>query len=458
MPTLWAGDGSKNIRFNHKLDCSDPERTRGSLGRLPGRFHDRKSEQNGATKACSNDLNLLTFLGWTINFPKSVLEPQKAIQFLGVMWNPSLNLKWLPKEKCSSLAQRIQNLLRVRVVNLKAIQSLVGMLNFASFCVPRGRLNHRALLKFCQSLQNAHPQHLFPLPNQGILELYWWLNNLSNRSEIHITPAAHYLTTDASGSGWGAQVDNMRLSGLWSIPETNWHSNLKEMLAILKVFQTLAPIFRNSTVSIQSDNRTTLSYLKNEGGTRSQPLLDLTCQIYRILDLHEIKLTLHHIPGRFNVEADHLSRQRFPPEWHLLPQLTWRIFAKWGVPTIDLFASKRAHVVPRYASLDITDNQAEFHDALSQTWTYPLAWVFPPPFLLPRVLAHLNNAQGLYLIVAPRWEKAFWRPDLRSRAVAPPVTIRNLASVLIDTMTSLPPPQVQDMTLEVWKCGGGVKP
>nr|CAI5869619.1 unnamed protein product [Callosobruchus analis] len=71
-------------------------------------------------------------------------------------------------------------------------------------------------------------------------------------------------------------------------------------------------------------------------------------------------------------------------------------------------------------------------DAFSIPWNIELGWISRPPALLvPTVLCHLNSGQGSYILVVLRWQKVFWRPDLKSRAMVPPIPIRNKLSKTI---------------------------
>ncbi|XP_048479249.1 uncharacterized protein LOC119694378 [Plutella xylostella] len=117
--------------------------------------------------------------------------------------------------------------------------------------------------------------------------------------------------------------------------------------------------------------------------------------------------------------------------------------------------AQNAHVVPRYVTRDLRDPAADFHDAFSRTWTYKLAWIFPPPCLMHQVLYAMNQAQGKYIVICPRWLNVFWRADLKARALCPPFTIHNLHRVLKDTTTGQPPPQVDRLVLEAWLIRGG---
>lgn len=283
------------------------------------------------------------------------------------------------------------------------------------------------------------------------------MQNCEKSTRLHPPLVTHFLTTDAADTGWGAELNGVQVRGDWLSGEESVHSNQKEMLTILKCLHQFGPFLSHSSVLLQCDNKSVVAYLRNEGGNRSVQLMSLTYQIFKIIDRFDIHLVAHHIPGKYNGVADRLSRKSILPEWHLLPSVTEVIFRKWGLPEIDLFASERAHVVPKYVSLDQRDRAAWRHNAFAWEWKFKLAWIFPPPNLMPRVLMHLNRAIGTYLIVAPRWPQAFWRADLKARAIAPPYTVHQLESKLIDLSTGHPPPKIQELTLEIWKCGGGLK-
>ncbi|XP_045541656.1 uncharacterized protein LOC123723143 [Papilio machaon] len=343
-----------------------------------------------------------------------------------------------------------------RKASVKELQKTIGLLNFASFVVPRGRLHHRQMLMFLNSLPKTS-QKAYHLPENVIKELEWWKANCQLSTPLHYPPPIHFLATDASDLAWGAQLKDLAIWGSWSQEEQRLHSNQKEMLAILHALQTHVHLMKHSSLLIQCDNKTAVAQLRKEGGTKSISLMNITYQILKLLDHHKIHFSIHYIPGKYNNHADHLSRHRQPPEWHILPTCAEMVFAKWGTPVIDLFASKTAHVVYNYVSRDLNDHQALFHDAFSVPWNYPLAWVFPPPFLIPKVLAHLNQSTGIFLIVVPRWERVFWRADLKARSLEAPFTLNNSHNRLIDTSTGLPPQKVESLTLEVWRCGGGLK-
>lgn len=399
--------------------------------------------------------NMMQKLGWIINFDKSVLTPTHRLEFLGITWDTELNTKSLSEPKCITLRNVLRQQMSKGSWSLKQAQSLLGRLNFATFVIRRGRLHCRSIQYHSRQLARMPPHHQVKIPEQVQTELRWWSAALSGTMPIHNDPITHLLTTDASDVGWGAQLGESMMTGQWTIPQQNWHVNLKELYAVHAAIQEQSHLLRNAHILVQTDNRTVVAYINKEGGTKSKKLLRLTEQLLTLLDQLNICLTAQYFPGRYNAEVDALSRQKPAPEWHLTDEATAIIFRKWGVPEVDVFASETAHVVEKYVSRDPQDMAALFHNAFCRQWNFRLAWIFPPPNLIPQVLNHLNTAHGRYIIIAPRWIKAFWMADLKRRALELPLKIRNLPQVLIDTRTGVHPPQIQDIHLEAWLILGG---
>lgn len=120
-------------------------------------------------------------------------------------------------------------------------------------------------------------------------------------------------------------------------------------------------------------------------------LLNFTVQPRQIVDTLNMSLSAAYLPGRYNGISDRLSKKKPLPEWHLLPQATYEIFRKWGVSEIDLLASAKTVVVSRYVSRNYNDPYAYFIGEFIRPWNFSLAWVVPPPNLIPRVLQMLGS-------------------------------------------------------------------
>lgn len=401
-------------------------------------------------------LRRLKFLGWTVNVMKSQLSPVRCIQFLGISWNTETNRISLPEKKVEAIRDLLRKFIRLKTWSLRGAQSLMGSLGFASFAIPLGRLHLRPIQLASRQLCQRSPRHLVRIPPNVVETLHWWMANIQKDVALHFPENRAFLSSDASDSGWGAQVAGQSYQGLWSVAQMKWHINVKELYAVRSAIWLNRRRLQNHTVILQSDNKTVVSYIRKQGELRSRALLLETTKLFSITFRWNIHILPFYIPGRLNTIADSLSRQTSVPEWHLKSSLTSSIFKRWGVPEIDLFASRTSRVVPRYASLNPNDIQAEFLDAFSRIWNFRLAWLFPPPPLIPQVLHHLNSARGSFLLVVPRWDKVFWKADLKARALAPPLTFSELRPHIVDLTTGLPPAQVDELTLEIWILQGGL--
>ncbi|KOB79390.1 Neuropeptide receptor A33 [Operophtera brumata] len=111
----------------------------------------------------------------------------------------------MPKEKRLSLSSKITSLLNNGFVTLKELQSLVGLLNFSSFVVPKGRLHYRALLDLLNVISKMPVAKLIPLPEKASEDLIWWLHNHHHPSLIHLAPPS-ISSRDASDLAWGRQA------------------------------------------------------------------------------------------------------------------------------------------------------------------------------------------------------------------------------------------------------------
>jgi hypothetical protein len=92
---------------------------------------------------------------------------------------------------------------------------------------------------------------------------------------------------------------------------------------------------------------------------------------------------------------------------------SWKIF-----PSIDLFATRWNHKLPKYVSADPFDSDAVWTDAWSGKWS---DWKFPfihtTPALIPRCLQRLNDEGIVALLIAPMWPSQMWWNTLKKMTI-----------------------------------------
>lgn len=124
-----------------------------------------------------------------------------------------------------------------------------------------------------------------------------------------------------------------------------------------------------------------------------------------------------HIPGYLNTQADKESRSFTEnTEWELNEDLFREATTKWGLPDIDLFASRLNAKVTNYVSWH-PDPGALFVDAFSISWEkFNLCYVFPPFRLLPKCLRKIQLERAKAIVIIPKWRAQPWYPVFHKMA------------------------------------------
>ena len=301
-------------------------------------------------------LDLCRSLGWVVNLDKSELVPQQTFDFVGYHFDLSQGLVKPTQDRWRSLSQKLNLLLGLECCTVRQLMSLIGLLTATEKQVVSGRLHMRPI----QWHQKKHwhaPESLekvIPIPPSLHVHLRRWLDPAKVLSGQPLHPLQHALQlfTDASNEGWGAHLGDYMAKGVWLESESALHINLLELKAVLLALKRFERLCCNQIVLVCTDNTTVVSYINKEGGMKSGSLCALLWRLMLWCNQRQIVLRARHIPGHLNVIADKLSRlnQVIQTEWSLLPEVFAQICRRWHRPSVDLFATRFNHKLPRFVS------------------------------------------------------------------------------------------------------------
>ena len=194
---------------------------------------------------------------------------------------------------------------------------MLGTIQYMAPLVPRGWLRIR--FHPIQWWAPANPGTRLDHSSIGLVGISGGDAGIVTLRETELT-----LFTDASTHGWGAQLQDHSISGLWSEAQCQNHINILEMEAVFYAVKGFLNRLYGHVVCLMFDNVTVVLYIKQEGGTRSFRLTRLTIRLLKFCDRKKIVL----IPGRNNIQADRVSRlgQTLPTEWEIHLDLLQPVF------------------------------------------------------------------------------------------------------------------------------------
>ena len=123
--------------------------------------------------------------------------------------------------------------------------------------------------------------------------------------------------------------------GQWLPQEAKLSSTWRELLAVLKVLQSLTSKLRNQRIHWFTDNQNIVRILSV--GSKNPLLQQEAIAIFNNSITNQVRIEPEWIPREANQQADFISRIVDSGDWSLHPDLFAKLDAKWGPHTVDRF-------------------------------------------------------------------------------------------------------------------------
>ncbi|XP_064635165.1 uncharacterized protein LOC135492550 [Lineus longissimus] len=312
-------------------------------------------DESGCEDNVMETVNYSEESGWVVHPVKSRFKPAQQRIFLGFIINSVLMIVTLTEERIQKMSTVVERLLNQRGrVTIRRLAEAIGLMVASFPAVELGQLYYRTLDNFktlCLKLSSGNFEAKFEIPQVCRGDLAWWKSNIATTSApITRRPPDVVLTSDASHIGWGGTCQNRETGGNWGLEERTRHINQLELMAALFTIKAFCTDAFDQHILIKSDNTTTVVYINHMGG-RKKECNAIARELWMWCTERKLFVTATYLPGALNVRADAQSRTyHHNGEWSLDFMVFSCIAEIWGMPQIDLFASRLNYKVKPYYS------------------------------------------------------------------------------------------------------------
>ena len=361
--------------------------------------------------------------GFLLSEPKCHWSPRQHVECLGYEADMERGVFLVPGRRWSKMLSVLTHVWENKhSVKARAVAALVGHIMSMRLAIgPVTRLWTRSLYRRIM-MADHFGQHIH-LDADACQELTFWRNRLTGEAAVGtcfpIWPRAvkaEVITySDASNWAWGGHLSvdcqEVVAHGNWLAGEQGHErsSTWRELRAVRMVLQATMRNLQGKKVCHKTDNQNVERIISN--GSRVASLQAEAVAIYELCMQHFVHLSVQWIPREMNQRADYLSKFVCRDDYRLDAQVFAQLDERWGPHTVDVFASHLSAQLPRFYS-QFWCPGTEGVDALSLSWVGENNWLFPPPYLVSLVLAHMAEGGEDGTLLVPFWPSQRWWPRL----------------------------------------------
>lgn len=240
--------------------------------------------------------------------------PSSRLTFLGIEIDTEAGVLRLPEDKLVRLRGLLSQWHQRRSCRRRQLESLVGSLHHACCVVRPGRAFLRRVIDLLRIPGASRSHHHVRLNKQFRADLAWWQTFAAHWNGIAIFPIITEptieVTSDASGRwGCGAWSSSSWLQMEWP-PGAREHSiSFKELFAGLVATAVWGRRWKNCRVRWRCDNQPVV-YAVNRRSCRDEQMMKLIRCLFFFEAWFGFEIIAEYLPGRENILADDLSRNR----------------------------------------------------------------------------------------------------------------------------------------------------
>ncbi|MES9881498.1 MAG: reverse transcriptase domain-containing protein [Sedimenticola sp.] len=281
------------------------------------------------TAECSSALHSFLEMCSDIGIPikhEKTTDPCTCLTIYGFEVDSDAMVVRLPIDKVKKIIVELQTMAKRRKVTLHALQSLIGLLNFATACIVPGRCFLRRLYNL--TIGVTCPMFYIRLSKEARADLHMWLLFMESFNgkclflhDSWISSDSLHLHTDAASTvGFSAVLGKHWFAETWPPEFGQYHINILELFPIVLAVQIWGHKLENHKIMFHSDNEATVHVL-NKTTCKDPIMMRLVRRLVLLSMKHNILFRAVHVPGKANKVADFLSRFQFQAAFQCAPQL-----------------------------------------------------------------------------------------------------------------------------------------